>query len=309
MKIALLIVVLGCASASGQIDPASMAAQQALQAGSLQAAQQMQQDMMNSAMAAQQSLIAMQQAQAQAQMQQLQAGQQFQTVPLNIAFENSSLGIEKTELPAFSVRSGIVKPGTKVRIKWRAPRYAVVYYTTDGWTPTIASTRYTGPITINATTHFQAIALGYNVRSAVVKADFRVDDLPPSPPVQIASLNTDGMLRAGTRLRLTVGSEISSETAQAGDKAALRLDQDVNVGDTVVIAKGTPVDAVLTRAGPAAGTTAGDLVLKVQALNLQGKTIPLNGTEFLEGKTGKEAVIKPGMVVTATVATDTPLNP
>jgi Chitobiase/beta-hexosaminidase C-terminal domain len=308
MKNALLVLVLGCASASGQIDPASMAAQQAMQSSSLQAGQQMQQDMLNSAMAAQQQALQSMQ-QAQDQMLQLQASTQFQAVPRNSAFDIFSLGLEKTELPVFSVKSGTVEAGRTVRIKWRSSRYAVVYYTTDGWTPTLASTPYTSPITINATTHLQAVAFGYNVRSAVVKGDFRVDSLPATPPVQMAYLSTDGMLHAGTRLRLTIGSEISSETAHAGDKAALQLDQDVKLGDTVVIPKGTPVDAVLTRAGPAVRSKPGDLVLRMHALNLQGKSIPLKGTEFLEGQTGKEAVIKPGMVVTATVATDTPLTP
>jgi hypothetical protein len=101
---------------------------------------------------------------------------------------------------------------------------------------------------------------------------------------------------------------MSSETAKVGDRASLLLDQDVKIGDTLVAAKGTPVDAIVTRADPVAGAAAGDLVFEVRSLTLQGKTIPLHGGEILEGQSGKEAIIRPGMVVMATVALDSPLK-
>jgi hypothetical protein len=121
------------------------------------------------------------------------------------------------------------------------------------------------------------------------------------------------VLRAGTAVRLVTSSEVSSQSAGVGDKLPLLLDQDIKVGDTVVAAKGTPVDAVLTVADPAAKRTGpGDLVFEVRTLNAQGKSIPLTGGETLEGKAGrrpKEAVIEPGMTVTVAVAADTQLKP
>ncbi len=63
--------------------------------------------------------------------------------------------------PKFSVRSGNYSSAVTVRLKDRT-RGAVIYYTTDGWTPTTASTPYIGPITIDATTSLQAIAIAPN---------------------------------------------------------------------------------------------------------------------------------------------------
>jgi hypothetical protein len=116
-------------------------------------------------------------------------------------------------------------------------------------------------------------------------------------------------LLAGTQLNLVTGSEISSETVRAGDKAPLLLDEDLRSGDTLLAAKGTPVDAVFVFADPAAGADAGELVFEVHSLNVQGKTIPLTGVEALEGQRGTQAVIKPGMTLTATVGQNTPLKP
>src|ERR1017187_9356024 len=60
--------------------------------------------------------------------------------------------------PKFSVKPGAYSAAVTLRIR-DSTRGAVIYYTTDGWTPTAASTRYTGPITIDSTTSLQAIAI------------------------------------------------------------------------------------------------------------------------------------------------------
>src|ERR1019366_6431068 len=60
--------------------------------------------------------------------------------------------------PKFSVKPGAYSAAVTLKIK-DSTREAVIYYTTDGWTPTVASTRYMGPITIDSTTTLQAIAI------------------------------------------------------------------------------------------------------------------------------------------------------
>ena len=51
--------------------------------------------------------------------------------------------------PIISIDTGLLGVGTQVTIT-SPSKDAAIFYTTDGWTPTSSSTRYTGPIAINA---------------------------------------------------------------------------------------------------------------------------------------------------------------
>jgi len=309
MKYIVLLFVLGSLPAFGQ-DPGAMAAQQAMQQA-IDANQQ-------AIQASQQAMQASQQASQQAQ-QDMQNAQQ-NTAPL--------VGI--TRPPAFSVKAGTVTAGTTVRLKCPT-HYAVLYYTTNGWTPTTSSRRYTGPIPITASTQLQAIAIAPNfVRSPIARAEYTVPGSPAEP--QPLALSADGVLRAGTRLHLVTGETINSKSVQVGDKIALQLDEDVTLGETVLVPKGTPVEATITQADRSGHLgTPGDIAFEVHSLTVHGTKIPLQGGEALEGANhygsrnymlipvvgiipalatrGDEATIKPGMTFTAAVAADTPLHP
>lgn len=308
------LVLAGC-TAWAQ-DSAVAASQQA----GLQSAQQAQQDMMA---AGQASLQAMQQLGQfdQLVIQQMHAlgvdtnGYIFKIPPWNAwkVVPGNHLDL--------SVKPGVVEPGTRVRIKWRGSDYAAVYYTTDGWTPTLVSNRYAGPIAINATTHLQVVGISWNcnlgnwcrnwTRSPIVDAYYRIKS-----GAQVSSspaLVTNGMLHAGTLLKLVTGAEVNSISARPGHKIPLLLAQDIKIGDSVVIPKGTPVDAFLTQAVPQNGPrTPGLLVFQVRSLKASGVTVKLLGGETMEGRIGRtssEAVIEPGMNVNATVAADVFLRP
>jgi hypothetical protein len=309
MKVIALAIVMACVSAHGQ-DAATMAAQQAMQAN-------------------QQALQQAQQASQEAMQQAQQASQQANDDAIRAAQQNSTPMVGIARQPVFNVKSGPVAAGTEVRIK-SSTHYAVIYYTTNGWTPTTASRRYTGPIPIQRTTELQAIAVAPNIlNSLVARAQYTVQGtVVAHRPVVLPA---DGVLYAGTRLHLVTGAAVNSKTAQVGDKLALLLDQDVTAGDTVIAAKGTPVEATITQADPAghAGTP-GDISFQVHFLTVNGTRIALNGGETLEGPNhytrakslflipavgvsalllhGDEAEIKPGMELTAAVATDTPLH-
>jgi len=299
MKTALLLVVFGCLSAFGQDDAASMA---------MQAAQQANQQAM--------------QASRQAAQQAMQASQN--------AAQNTGPVIAITRQPSFSVKAGEVASGTTVRMK-SPTHYAVIYYTTNGWTPTTASRRYTGPVAIHATTEFQAIAVAPNsAHSFITRATYTVKGSSTAP--QPLDLSVDGLLHAGTRLHLVTNSVANSKTAQVGDTIALILDQDVKLGDIVVAPKGSPVEATVTQADPAGHAGApGDIAFEVHSVQVNGIKVPLHGGETLEGADhyksryfmlipavgvipalatrGEEAEIKPGMTLTAAVAADTTLRP
>lgn len=215
-----------------------------------------------------------------------------------------SLDVEK---PIFSVEPGTVPAGTKVSIRSET-HYATLYYTTNGWTPTTQSAKYTGPITINSTTHLEVIAVGPNfLRSAVERADYKVPDSPAPVLEATVVVAEDGMLRAGTPVRVAfAGKEIDSESAAVGDEITLVLDEQVKLGETVLAPKGAPVNGALTFADPGHGPAPGDLVFEIHSLEVAGKHVPLFGGETLEGmKGGKNAKIKPGMTAIAFVAADT----
>jgi hypothetical protein len=239
----------------------------------------------------------------------------------------NGVAVTYTAAPSFSIKPGTVTAGTVVRLKSRS-HYATIYFTTDGWSPTTNSKRYTGPITINQTTLIQAFAVAPDsVRSMLSTAKYVVPGTEKT--VEPLALR-DALLRAGTQLELVTDATVNSKTALVGDALKLTLAQDVLVGDRVVLPKGTPVEASITQADPAghAGTP-GDVAFQVHALQVGDHQIALQGGATLEGTNhykrtigfifvpvvgdaalllhGEEAEIKPGMTLSASVVADTPL--
>jgi len=307
-----LMLALASGATFGQ-DAATLAAQQAAQ----QAQEANRQAMEDSQRATEEAMRASQQAMQQSMDNMDNAHSTEPTLSYTLP-------------PSFSVKAGAVAAGTTVRLKSNT-RYAVIYYTTNGWSPTTSSKRYEGPITISATTQLRAIAVApYSAQSAIMSARYEVKGAQAS--TEPAPLITDGVLRAGTHLHLVTVSTLSSKTAKVGDNLKITLNQDLKVGDDVVVPKGTPVEAIVTQADPAghAGTP-GNVSFEVKSLTVQGTKILLKGGESLEGTNhydkakgvllipvvglaglavrGDEAVITPGMTLTASVAADAPLHP
>ena len=288
---------------------------------------------MMAAQAAQQAndmaMQAAQQANQQAMQASQQANQQAMQDMQNASMQNQFQPAAITRAPKFSAASGTLAQGSLVRMK-SPTHYATIYYTTDGWTPTTASKKYTGPIRINHDTVLQAIAFSPNMlHSLITQAAYTV---PGSSPVKPSALSTDGVLRSGTRLQLATDAQLDSKTAQVGDTFPLRLEQDITAGGKIVIPKDATVEAVVTHADHSGHVgEAGEITFEVHTLQSNGITIPLRGGETLEGKShfqraralimipvvgpatllarGEEAVIKPGMALKAVVAADTPLAP
>lgn len=316
-----LTLALLTSGAVAQTDPGAQAAQQATQ----QAIQ-----------ANQQAIQAMQQSQQAAQQAAQQAMEASQpTTPL---WPTCCALAAK---PKFSVKPGTYSTPKTVKIT-DSTRGAIIYYTTDGWTPTPDSPRYLGPITVDSTTTLQAIAVvPYFARSFVAKAEYkfpapapvpaRASEVPPTPSNAGAAPSPDKLvLVQNTPVHLAFAADVSSKTASVGDNIPLTLAEDLMVDDVVLAKQGTPASGRIIQVDKTglAGQP-GDLTFQADSLDLNGTSVKLHGTVFLEGeakppnaevlipvvggafllKHGQDAQIKKGATLTAYVDGDTSLPP
>jgi Chitobiase/beta-hexosaminidase C-terminal domain len=221
-----------------------------------------------------------------------------------------------------------IAAGSPVIISSPSPS-AVIYYTIDGWTPTESSTQYRDPITVNSNTRIQAFAVEPGkAPSPIVAASYTISGAAVPLPVNADVSGTT--LAKGTSIRLQTGNRITSESASVGDHFYLLLDQNVVANGATVAPRGMSVDAVVTsvrRAGD--NGKSGILVFRLTGLSAHGVTVPLNGTYTLVAPDigsqinhisdssfvhvagpmppGNEAKIEPGMMLTASVASDVKL--
>jgi hypothetical protein len=89
--------------------------------------------------------------------------------------------------PAFSVASGTYSSAQSVAIS-DTTSGTTIYYTTNGATPTTASSVYSGPVTVSATETIEAIAVkSGSATSAVASATYTISKTLPAPIFGVAS--------------------------------------------------------------------------------------------------------------------------
>lgn len=89
-------------------------------------------------------------------------------------------------------------------------------------------------------------------------------------------------LSEGTPIPVTVGAQISSETANAGDAWSGTVKENVIVGDRVVIPAGSTVEGVVSGVHPAQKGTRAFLVLAVTSVVVDGKSVSVSaGTDSI----------------------------
>ncbi len=238
--------------------------------------------------------------------------------------------------PHFSVKPGPYASPLSVRLRDKT-RGAIIFYTTDGWTPTALSPRYLGPIAISATTTLQAVAIVPNCSiSSVASAIYTLPGGPPPPPtppaVVLPALPTSEgtmMLRADAGIPLAFATTVDSRTAQVGDPIAFTLGQDVKIGDANFAPKGTTATGKVIQVDHSGvGGQPGEIQFQVDFLDLNGTQIPLHTTDALSGPNppaaatswvtgvltfglsillahGKDALIPAGTPLTATMSAGT----
>lgn len=109
---------------------------------------------------------------------------------------------------------------------------------------------------------------------------------PVSSPVQPAGLQAELLtLNAGTPITLAMAEEVNSSTHREGQTFKLAVLDDVKVGETTVIPRGTPAIGEITwRTGKGAFGKSGKLEFALRYIDLNGSKIPVTGDFRQEGE-------------------------
>lgn len=119
------------------------------------------------------------------------------------------------------------------------------------------------------------------------------------------------MMPPSTLVQLTPAQEISSKHIEEGQTVAFVTVSDVVEGESVVIPRGSPVNATVTwKTGRAIGGKSGKFEVRFDSVRVRGKSYPMSGTFRQEGRgnsvgallgsmivTGRSAVMLPGQIV------------
>jgi len=96
------------------------------------------------------------------------------------------------------------------------------------------------------------------------------------------------MLKEGTDVKLKFADDLSSKTANDGDPVNLVLDEDIKVGDVVVVKAGAKATGTITNAKKAGMLgKAGELNMRLEHLKAGSERVRLRGSKGKEGE-GKE---------------------
>ncbi|NWL88119.1 hypothetical protein DMN77_11020 [Paenibacillus sp. 79R4] len=137
----------------------------------------------------------------------------FKTASAEVSFEVGS----RTSVPLAHPAGGAVASGTKVTLT-STTAGAVIYYTTDGTTPTSASTLYTGPIEITDAITLKAIA----VKPGLIDSEVMTEQytLAPIAPITLTATAGDGLVKLNWNAVAATSSVTYSVYKVAGSAAA-----------------------------------------------------------------------------------------
>lgn len=303
----LLAALLFPAFSFAQDDAAAQAIQaaQAAQQAAIQANQQATEDVQRANEQAQQSNEQM--------MREMQASSD--------AAQDSGPVVAITATPRISIKSGKYPGPITIKLSDKS-RSAVMYYRTDGWTPTTRSQRYTGPFTIAQSATLQVIAVApYCFRSLVATATYALPSAPiaTAAPAAHSAIDQPSPPRA-VPVHFVFALEVTSAKAEIGDKVPLTLADDLLFNGTLLARKGASafVNIVqVDKTGP--GGAPGELHFRIEPMHTATGVLKLHGAASLEGQAqppnaaalvpivgifvifhhGKDAVIKAGTPFTA----------
>lgn len=121
-----------------------------------------------------------------------------------------------------------------------------------------------------------------------------------STPVKTDAEQTPALnLADGTKIKLQLVNDMSSNKSKTGDEVRYVVDEDVVVDKMVVIKKGTPAVGVVSKAKGAGGLgRAGKLEMTADYILLPGNVrLPLRGSKESNGKSGKGSMAAVALLV------------
>lgn len=229
-----------------------------------------------------------------------------------------------TAKPKISVKSGSYPGPITIKLS-DASRGAVMYYRTDGWTPTTCSKRYDGPFTVSQSTVLQVIAVApYSLRSFVSTAAYTLPAPPAAPSASPASSSAldQAEPQSVVSAHFVFAQEVTSAKAEIGDKIPLTLADDLVFNGSLLAHKGAQATVSIIQVDKTGAAGApGELHFRIDPMQTDSGLLKLHGAASLEGVAeppnaaflipvvgefmlfhhGKDAVIKPGTPFTAYV--------
>jgi hypothetical protein len=154
-----------------------------------------------------------------------------------------------TAKPVFSIASGAYTSALTVTISDGTPNSSI-YYTTDGSTPTVNSTLYSGVITVSATETIQAIGVAAGIPiSPVASASYTIN---PPPTFTLGALPSALTVNSGGQgtMNLTVTPQNGFNSAVTFACSGLPTGGSCSFSPKSVMPAGSPITTQLTITAP-----------------------------------------------------------
>lgn len=167
-----------------------------------------------------------------------------------IGLKASSTPIVAT--PTFTPAAGNYTEAQNVTISCET-QGATIYYTTDGSTPTVASTPYSGPFDITSTTTVKAIAIKNGVSSDVATATYTIEPIVPGAWQLVTDAST---LAVGDRVVIAAADYNYAMSTAQNDNNRVQVSVEKNTDNNTICNLSSDVQIFVLQSGTKQNTYA-----------------------------------------------------